>query len=97
MPRLSSEREGKKFISTYGAYRPDRNGANHPYRDSAGRPDRDNNHPCHGVQNTRSGPISRTIQSLTILIAYRSLDYLLNYLNISTYAQAVKERRWGRF
>ena len=46
--QLSSEREGKKFVSIYGAYRLDRNGANHPYRDSTGRPDLDSN-PDHDV------------------------------------------------
>jgi hypothetical protein len=97
VPPLSSEQEKKKFVSTYGAYRPDRNGANHPYHDNTDDPDRDNNHPCRDVQNTRSGPIPRTIQSLTILIAYRSLDYLLFHLNISTYGQAVKDRRRDRF
>jgi len=30
------------------------------------------------------------MQSLTFLIALRSLDYLLNYLNINMYEQAVK-------
>jgi hypothetical protein len=77
--RALSKAEGKKFVSTDGAYRPNRNGGNHPYRDSTHDPDRDNNHPCHDVQSTRSGLKSRTIQPLAILIFCRSLNYLLDY------------------
>ena len=54
-PDSFQRRRGKQFVSTYGAYRPDGSGGNHPCRDSTHDPDRDNHHPCHDAQKHPAG------------------------------------------
>ena len=63
-PALFRAGGNKTLFSFDDANHPDRDGANRPYRDSTDNRDRDSsNHPDHDIYNTRSGLISRTIES----------------------------------